>query len=379
MRRRRSVAGPAPGGRLPGSDPHGEQHEGRPPTGGSTTSRSEPRSLRYHDLAGARPLPAGRVLAIGAVALVLAALLNADGLSDLANRQPVGWKRNVANAAVGPFCVLGDVTRLKDARAVIRRAADKESQDCRDSRSGSDAFVAPPTTTAPPTGTTAPPVTPRTPTAEDPLRIWLGGDSMTIELAQAVEEAATGRADLDLTTDPRVNSGLTRPDYFDWPRHLADEVLPAEPDVVVVMFGANDSQGLEVEGTPYEPTSPQWREEYRRRVGIVMDQLRGDGRLVVWVGQPRMRDDGFDARMQDLDEIFAGEAEDRPWVRFLDSRPVLSPDSGEYQATADGVSLRQDDGVHLDLAGAALLAEAVLAAVAEGIIAAAGTEDSPPR
>jgi len=313
------------------------------------------------------------------VALVLAALLNADGLSDLANRQPVGWKRNVANAAVGPFCVLGDVTRLKDARAVIRRAADKESQDCRDSRSGSDAFVAPPTTTAPPTGTTAPPVTPRTPTAEDPLRIWLGGDSMTIELAQAVEEAATGRADLDLTTDPRVSSGLTRPDYFDWPRHLADEVLPAEPDVVVVMFGANDSQGLEVEGTPYEPASPQWREEYRRRVGIVMDQLRGDGRLVVWVGQPRMRDDGFDARMQDLDEIFAGEAEDRPWVRFLDSRPVLSPDSGEYQATVDGVSLRQDDGIHLDLAGAALLAEAVLAGVAEGIIAAAGTEDSPPR
>lgn len=331
--------------------------------------RSEPRSLRYHDLAGSRPLPAGKVLAIGVVTFLLAAVLNADGLFELASRQPVGWKRDAARAAVAPFCAIGRVTHLKDARAAIRDAADKTSQDCSDSsRSGADSFVAPttgPATTAAPGQTTEPPVTRRTPTAEEPLRIFLGGDSMTIELAQSFEDLVGGRAELEVSTHPQVSSGLSRPDFFDWPAYLTDEVLPAAPEVVVVMFGANDSQALEIDGTPHQPSSQEWQDEYRRRVGVMMDLLRGDGRLVVWVGQPHMREAGFDERMGVLDDIYASEAEGRPWVHFLDSRPVLSPDGEGFQSDAGGTSLRQGDGIHLDRGGADVLAEAVLAAVEE--------------
>lgn len=354
-------------------DPHGEQHEGRPPRDVAVRPPTEPRSLRYHDLAGARPIPAGRVLAIGAVALFLAGLLNADGMAELATRQPVGWKRDVARAAVSPFCAIGRVTQLKDARAAIRRAADKESQSC-DEEPGADAFdpstvVTTTTTRTGATGSTAPAIAQRTPSAEQPLRVWLGGDSMTIELAQSVTEAVTGRAEIDLTTHPEVSSGLTRPDFFDWPGYFAEEVLPTDPEVMVVMFGANDSQGMEVDGEAFSPSTTEWQAEYRRRVGLIMDQLRGTGRLVLWVGQPRMRDAGFDERMGVLDDIYASEAEGRPWVRFLDSRPVLSPDGEGYQATAaDGRSLRQGDGIHLDRDGAAALAEAVVAAVEAEVV-----------
>ena len=58
-------------------------------------------------------------------------------------------------------------------------------------------------------------------------------------------------------------------------------------------------------------------------------------------------------------------AESRPWVRFLDSRPVLSPDVDGYQASQGDVALRQGDGIHLDRGGADLLSDAILAAVAE--------------
>jgi hypothetical protein len=146
---------------------------------------------------------------------------------------------------------------------------------------------------------------------------------------------------------------------------------------VVVMFGANDSQGMEVDGEPVQPDDERWQAEYRRRVGVVMDLLQGDGRLVVWVGQPRMRDAGFDARMGVLDAIYEEEAATRPWVRFLDSRPVLSPDGGDYQATAGDVALRQGDGIHLDRGGADLLAEAVLAVVDEVKTGGAPPEDPP--
>ncbi len=325
----------------------------------------QPRSLQYHDLSGSRPIPAGRVLAIGMTALLIAAVLNADGLFELATRQPVGWKRDVAAGAVAPFCALGRVTKLKEIRAEIRSAADKKVQDCSDGvRSGSATFDEV-TVTTPPEG---PPIATRAPTAAAPLRIWLGGDSMTIELAQSVEDAVAERAEIDLDTHPQVSSGLTRPDFFDWPAYFRDEVLPGEPEVAVVMFGANDSQGMDIDGSPFQPSSEEWQAEYRRRVGVVMDQLRGDGRLVLWVGQPHMRDAGFDERMGVLDGIYAEEAEARPWVRFLDTRDLLSPDGEGYQATDGETSLRQGDGIHLDRAGADLVAEAVLGAIDDLVV-----------
>ena len=64
--------------------------------------RRAPRTLRYHSTAGARPMSVGHVMLIGAIALVLAGLLNADSLYDTAHRQPYGWKRTVLTDLVGP-------------------------------------------------------------------------------------------------------------------------------------------------------------------------------------------------------------------------------------------------------------------------------------
>lgn len=315
---------------------------------------AEPRSLRYHDLAGARSQPAGKVLQVGVIALLLAAILNADSLYSLANRQPVGWKRNVARGAVAPFRGIAGMTRLDRPHEALVRATGRDPSI----GTGDNTFVVPPTTV--PADPAEPPFTLRAATAAEPLRIWLGGDSMTIELAQSVSDAVTERPTFTLTTDPRVSSGLTRIDYFDWPGHLAQDVLPRRPEVVVIMFGANDSQGLELPDGIVQPQDPAWLAEYRRRVGAVMDLLRGDGRLVVWVGQPHMRDSDFDARMGALDEIYESEAAPRPWIRFLDSRAVLSPDGKGYQADDGGTTLRQGDGIHLDRAGADRLAAAIL-------------------
>ena len=66
-----------------------------------------------------------------------------------------------------------------------------------------------------------------------------------------------------------------------------------------------------------------------------------------------------------LNDIYAEEAEGRPWVTFLDSRPVLSPDGEGYQVESGGATLRQGDGIHLSRAGADLLADAVLERIAE--------------
>ena len=80
----------------------------------------------------------------------------------------------------------------------------------------------------------------------------------------------------------------------------------------------------------------EWQAEYRRRVGTTMDLVRAEGRRIIWVGQPRMRSSEFDERMGILDDIYESEAKKRPWIHFLDSRPVLADEDGGYSAYLPG-------------------------------------------
>lgn len=168
--------------------------------------------------------------------------------------------------------------------------------------------------------------------------------------------------------DYRISTGLTRPDYFNWPAHLAAELERLDPEAVVIMFGANDAQGLETDdGQVFGVLTEGWIEEYQRRVAGTMDLLRDpDGeRIVYWVGQPIMRSAGFSERMAGLNAIYREEADTRPWVRYVDSYSLFADDAGQYEAFLPGVDgqvqdLRQGDGIHLSRAGGDLLARRVL-------------------
>lgn len=342
--------------------------------------------LRYHSAAGARPMSAGRVMQVGIIAFLVAGLLNADSLHDQAIRQPFGWKRTVAEAAVWPFRTVSHATGLSKPREVIQTSIGRDPKKAAEAKKQAkkSGISRKPTVDlsedAPP-----PAFVLREPTAEAPLRVWVGGDSMTQVFGQSLVDRCGERGTLECTLDYRISTGLTRPDYFDWPAHLADEVLPAEPEVIVIMFGANDAQSMELESGVFAVRDQPWKDEYRKRVAATMDLLAGNGRLVIWVGQPTMRKAEFSERMDIVDQIYAEEALKRPWVRFLDSRKVLSVDGGtSYQATLPDDSgthqpARQSDGIHLSRFGGDVLADAALALLDEQIVMSlAHQEGNPP-
>jgi hypothetical protein len=323
--------------------------------------RPPPRRLRYHSTAGARPMPAGQVIVVGIIALGLAALLNADSLYATAHRQPYGWRRTVLTDLVGPVRSLSSTLRLNRPRQRIERAIGREPSPGSGPVEQVTVTTVPPTSAGTPTTTTAPL---RQPTSALPLSLWVGGDSMANDFGAAVERIATSRGDITATRDSRISTGLTRPDYFNWPVHLRDDVLPTKPEVMVIIFGANDAQPLELDGSVRQVESPEWQAEYRARVATTMDLLRSPGRRVIWVGQPRMRSSTFDAHMQILDGIYQSEAAKRPWIEFLDSRPVLAGADGGYAPYLPGPGgqlelARQGDGIHLSRFGADKLAARV--------------------
>jgi hypothetical protein len=347
-----------------------------------------PRAGRERGRRGPRRLAAGQVVIIGVIAYGLATLLNSSTLLKMAERQRLGsWQRS--------FYV--DVTRpVHDlAHALALDRPHQAIDDYRGKGPGSShatvtsvALVHPPSSvpgSSVPSGPTttavgavagattlapAPtvPATVRPPTSGAPLRLWIGGDSEAQGLGQALEALTSRLGDVDATLEYKVSSGLSRPDYYDWPAKLADVVAAKPPpEVMVVIFGGNDAQPLQLaDGKIYDVPDQQWQDEYRRRVGAAMDLMGAGGRKVIWVGPPNAKSAQFTGRLAVLSGIYAAEAAKRPGtVTFLDTRTLLSDPSGNYTAyLPDGngnqIRMRAGDGFHLSIAGSNKVARAVL-------------------
>jgi len=203
---------------------------------------------------------------------------------------------------------------------------------------------------------------------DDPLRIWVGGDSIAGGPAWAVGDAARPLG-ATVHTEFQVGTGLSRPDFFDWYRHLNAVADAYDPEIMILLFGGNDIQPLELPfgaGT-VSYGDPAWSAEYRRRVAAIMDTLAVRGRQVIWVGTPPMEAPDYNAQMAALNEIYSSEAAARSnWVTYFDAWAMFSPpgELGAFSRTlpneaGEPQSVRFDD-IHYDVAGSRLLAAALL-------------------
>ncbi len=219
----------------------------------------------------------------------------------------------------------------------------------------------PPTTPAP---TVAPP-----PSSAAPAKVLVVGDSDAGTFGPYLEQLLDGTGVAETTVDYKVSSGLARPDFFDWPAHLRSTLPAADPDIVVVTFGGNDAQGMSnADGSnPLAWNDPvtaeeDWKPEYTRRAGEVMDLLAEGGRTVVWVGIPNDDSPEMTARLFVQDQAVRAALATRPDVQFVDTWARFSSLNGgwaEYVVDprdGKGKDVRADDGFHLNQNGAEILA-----------------------
>ncbi|MCU1399536.1 MAG: hypothetical protein JWN62_2645 [Acidimicrobiales bacterium] len=214
------------------------------------------------------------------------------------------------------------------------------------------------------------------PTAADPARVLLVGDSEAGGLSPFLSKVLDTTGVVALTTDYKVSSGFVRPDFFDWPAHLQQSVPVSNPDIVIAVFGGNDGQsflaGDAAAGAAANKAvdSAEWRAEYAKRIGSVMDFLTAGGRTLVWVGVPNAEKDSLTAALTVQNEVVKSEIAKRPKVVFVDSwhtftgidggfAPlILDPRDGQFKP------VRSDtDGFHLNTTGEEILAYLVGGAV----------------
>lgn len=314
-----------------------------------------------------RVMPAGHAIAVVLVALVIGLVLNAPDIRATADRQEAGWKREMAVAAIQPFEWFSRTFRLSVAHNLIDLALGRANESV-------EPAAITTTTTAPvaqATTTTGAAFARRSVTADAPLKMFIGGDSMVGQFGPMLENRAEDSGLVDVTeVIYEFSSGLTRPDFLDWPVRLRQVRSDQDPDVMVLFFGGNDGQAIEIGETWFDFGSPEWLAEYRRRVRSLMEELDRAGRDVYWMGLPIVRDGEFRQKVEVMNEIYRSEAGEFDLVTYVDSWPVFTgPDGGysEYLTDDNGdlVDMRLNDGIHLTTAGAIRLAKVTFEVIAE--------------
>jgi hypothetical protein len=293
-----------------------------------------------------RRTPAGKALAVVLVALLVGALFNADSLHQTAASEPIGsWQRTWAMQVTGPLKSISDATLLNRPRKWLADTSGHGGEPA--PLSTKTVVTAPPAPAS--TTTTAPPPA-RTPTAADPVRLLVAGDSLMGWIGPSLAKAFDGKP-VEVNEDWKAATGLSRPDYVNWPARLKEGLEQYDPEVLVIGFGGNDSQGMTTaDGKVAAQHTPEWRAEYQRRVAQILDIAAKKGRTVYWLGVPLTTSANIEKTWPDMTEGIEAEVAARPWAHFVDTRTTLTP-NGRYtaylpDASGQQVKVRENDGVH---------------------------------
>jgi hypothetical protein len=192
------------------------------------------------------------------------------------------------------------------------------------------------------------------------LTLLATGDSM-VQILDGFLQQRLQSDRVTVHSDARISTGISKPFMLNWPFHAKQQARQLHPDVTVVFIGAND--GFPIHGI--NCCSKAWINAYARRVSRMMRSYarRGAG-SVYWATLPAPRDGSFrrvygpvNAALRDAARRHPGE------VHLVRLAHRFTPGftfrhyirwHGRY------VSVRQPDGVHLNVTGASIAATLII-------------------
>lgn len=358
--------------------------EGRP-AGGQQRRRRPPRVDRelFGQPSGSQA-SAGRVLAVGLLCFLIWTLFDANQLYHNALSSPFGTRRTVAVSLLRPIAAVTNAIGLsgpvntadsalgRDAAGAsptlptvplppggIGRVANDTGPNGLSPRPhGGGRIILPPKPVWPP------PLA--QPTVAHPLVMLDIGDSIGEDLGYGLGDVFANDRYVRVLQKGKIDTGLARPDIYNWPAVLDEELKRYHPGAVVIMMGANDNQALSLpDGQAVSVGTKKWATIYRQRITLLMEEATSAGAHVIWVGLPPLSAPSVNSAFAERVNAMAKEiAATQSGVRYVPSWNVLAGPHGsfvQYKRLHGRVQqIRYSDGVHLAPTGWDLLASALL-------------------
>jgi hypothetical protein len=327
-------------------------------------------------------MAAGHVLVAFLVCMLLWTLLDADALKRASEASPEGARRTASLALLRPLSVASRILLVGQLGDAIQRALGRNPQGAPGSGATTQHLGAQPKT-QPSTPSVAPgadgnhpspsagasPKPPkarhghgalpplRVPTHRDPLRVLVVGDSFATDIGYGLGRAFNLNV-VSLNLQGVISSGLARPDFYDWPQKLAQDVTKLNPEIVVIMIGGNDFHSVLLpNGHSIAFSSGKtWRRAYRAKVVSFVREANYRGARVAWVGLPIMGSEGYSNTVKRLNSVYRGVARRFKDVVYVDSWHLFANKQGRYaaylpDANGDLQPVRTADNIHLSPQG----------------------------
>jgi hypothetical protein len=194
------------------------------------------------------------------------------------------------------------------------------------------------------------------------------GDSLGNDLGWGLAREIGTSPGLHLKLMDISSTGLVTPWYYNWPHHLRKFLHEYRPHLVVMSFGANDEQGIVVNGHAAIFGSPEWRAAYKARVLAMTTMASNAGSYVLWVGMPIMQPVQYRQGVEILNALYASVVTTVRGATFLPTYNLLASPNLHFRngARVNGAPelLRASDGIHFSYVGEDVLATYVARQIA---------------
>ena len=212
----------------------------------------------------------------------------------------------------------------------------------------------------------------------------VGASSIQFAIGAELEKRIPQYEGVEVLRFGKLASGLARPDFFDWPKQIKKLVADFQPDLMIANFGGNGAQSIPLGNYKQAKfRSPEWDEEYSRRVQVIVGIAQAGGADVVFLGMPNMRSKKFAKKMRYLNKVQKSAAEEKGAL-WIPTWSLSSDAKGKYRKLVrigkKRALMRTSDGVHYSRMGARFVIKNVLQKLErEGYFAHAQSEKTPAK
>ena len=215
----------------------------------------------------------------------------------------------------------------------------------------------------------------------DTYRLVIFGDGPADGIPPALREGLTGDNKIDVQAKRRPLAGLTRPEFEDEIKAIADTIAREPLHIAVIYTGASDRQSMRVNGRWFKISSEEWRTEYGRRVDLLVKTLKKKRIGIYWIGLPIQKGALAAEEMQNINALIR----DKTYLsgaKFIDTWTAFADQSGQYSAYGPDLAgkvrpLRDGDGGWFTQAGYQKLAHFAEVEIKRDIAAAKSERTVP--
>lgn len=188
-----------------------------------------------------------------------------------------------------------------------------------------------------------------------PVRVLLTGDSLMESLGPQMRDSLAGYSNITFIPIGKKSTGLSRPDFYDWPAVLKRHLVADRPHLVVMWVGTNDPQGIHGYSGLGEPCSEAWQQAYRTKLQEVIRLVHSHGARFMLMGPPVVGDPTLNTQLGAIDRLMQLECR-AAGVCYISTRYILGGKAGIFHPqgrllSGDTVTLRSADRVHITADG----------------------------